>query len=858
MKKINLLLVLFLAVLGSCSKSGTGTEGRNIGVSWKVLSNFIEPEGSFKARFTLTNHSDFALDDKNWALFFNMSPRPIHPNQEPEAANVEHINGDWYKLVPNAGFTLQPGDSIQIGYWGTEGIIKESDAPMGLYFVYYDEAGKEEEIVQVADFRVEPFTDKEQILRGAMDLKSLPTAENRFEENSYLSTLTAQELLPIIPSPVKMSRGQGAYTLLSSAKIYFEVGLEKEAAYLAAKLKEASGTNFTTEKSSADAQGGVQLKLAPGKIKGKEAYQLTVDTNGIRIAGNDPAGVFYGIQSLAQLIPLDVYQKKSKELLIPAVSVEDAPRFPFRSMHLDVARNFQTKESVMRILDLLSSYKVNHMLLYTTEDEGWRVEIDGLPELTEVGGQRQHVAGMNASALQPGYGSGPVAYDEGKHGSGFYTKADFIEILKYAHERHIKIIPELNFPGHALAAIKAMEARYERLMKEGKEKEANEFRLIDPDDKSEYLSAQAYKNNVVNVARESSYHFFEKVVDEMAKLYEQAGLTMDTFHTGGDEVAEGAWSKSPMVAKLLKEHPEIGGVKKLQAYFFSRLLPRLEKRNLKVHGWEEVALNKQPDGTYEVNPAFVGHQVVPYVWNNVYDVDLGNRLANAGYDVVLCNVTNFYFDMSYSNDPKEPGLYWAGFVNSRDNWLFAPFNMFRTTEETAMGKPMKEEFVGKELLKSSARKHIIGVESQLWSETIKGRDMMEYATLPKLLGFAESSWAAERPWESVANDAQRQKMTQAGWNIFANSMAQIHMPRLSYLNGGYHYRVPTPGAKIEGEMLHANIALPGLAIRYTTDGTEPTVSSALYTEPVAVSGKVKLRAFDRSGKGGMVCELETK
>jgi hexosaminidase len=388
---------------------------------------------------------------------------------------------------------------------------------------------------------------------------------------------------------------------------------------------------------------------------------------------------------------------------------------------------------------------------------------------------------------------GPVAYDKDKYGSGFYTKADFIEILKYANERHIKVIPEVNFPGHALAAIKSMEARYERLMKEGKEKEANEYRLIDPDDKSVYLSAQAYKNNVVCVARESVYHFYEKVVDEIGKMYKEAGLTMDTFHTGGDEVAEGTWTKSPMIDKLLKEHPELKGPKSLQTYFFRELLPRLEKRNLKVHGWEEVALTKTPAGAYLSNPEFVGHAVYPYIWNNVFDVDLGNRMANDGYQVILCNVTNFYFDMSYDNDPKEPGLYWAGFVGARDMWTFSPYNMFTTTEETAMGKPMKEEFVGKQLLKPAARKNVYGVESQLWSETIKGRDMMEYSILPKLLGFAESAWT-ERKWENVADDATRKKMIQDGWNQFANSMAQKHLPRLKYLNGGYNYRIPMPGA----------------------------------------------------------------
>ncbi len=858
-----LFIIVTLVFLG-CSPKGnvSETEAQKISVSWKVISNFIEPEGSFSAKFDLKNNSNITLNGKNWALYFNMSPRPIAPNKSPEPATINHINGDWYKMAASPDFILNPGDSISINYSGTEGITKETDAPMGLYFVFYDDAGKEEQIVQVADFTIQPFTSKEQILRGAMDLKALPTAENRYEDNLVFSLLNKDELLKIIPSPYLLVSQKGNFLINNKQNIFFDKGLEKEAKYLADKLNEATGTKFSLLQGSPPPQTtAISLQMDSKVIvngSNKEAYKLNVSENGIAIKGSDAAGVFYGIQSLMQLVPLDVYKKKEPTIAFPNISVEDAPRFHFRSLHLDVARNFQTKESVLRILDLLAYYKVNHLLLYTTEDEGWRLEIDGLPELTSVGAQRQHTSGMNATALHPGYGSGPLAYEKDKHGSGFYTKADFIEILKYANDRHIKIIPEVNFPGHALAAIKAMEFRYERLMKEGKEKEANEYRLIDPEDKSVYLSPQGYKNNVVSVARESVYHFYEKVVDEIDKMYQEAGLTMDTFHTGGDEVADGAWTKSPMVDKLLQEHPEIGGPKKLQAYFFSKLLPKLEKRNLKVHGWEEVALNKTDDGNYIANKEFVGRPVVPYIWNNVFDVDLGNRLANAGYDVVLCNVTNFYFDMSYDNDPKEPGLYWAGYVGTRDNWYFSPFNMFRTTEETAMGKPMREEFVGKELLKPEARKNIIGIEAQLWSETIKGRGMMEYAILPKLLGFSESAWSAERSWENVSDTKKRLQMAHVGWNKFANSMAQIHLPRLKYVNSGYNYRLPMPGAKMENGLLHANSELPGLEIRYTTDGSEPEINGSVYTVPVKASGIIKLKAFDLAGNSSRTLSLEKK
>jgi len=854
MRRSYLFTILSLLWLAGCSQSGqfSKEEAQKIGVSWKLVTNFTGVDGTFDAQFTIKNGGDVALNDKNWTLFFSMSPRPIQSNKRPEPAIVEHINGDWYKMVPGKDFKLNKGDSITIHYTGTEGVIKETDAPLGLYFVFYDQDGKEKDIVQVADYKIEPFTTKEQILRGKKDLEPIQTAELRYSQNLVMSLLGNDQLQKIIPAPVKVVNGNGTFTLNNETAIHYEAGFEGEAKYLSEKLKTLTGKTYLPQSGLPATPASNAIVLKPGKVQvngvSKEAYNLSINNSGISIVGSDAAGVFYGIQSLLALIPLEAYQKPAASIALNYTQVDDAPRFYFRGLHLDVSRNFQTKESVKRILDLLATYKVNHLLFYTTEDEGWRVEIDGLPELTKVGAQRQHTTGINTSVLHPSYGSGPVAYDEGKHGSGFYTKADFIEILKYAKDRHINVIPELNFPGHARAAIKSMESRYERLMKEGKEKEANEYRLIDPDDKSVYISAQGYKDNVVSVARESTYHFFEKVVDEMAKMYKEAGLTMDTFHTGGDEVAEGVWEKSPMAAKLIQENPEIKSAKNLQSYFFRRLVPRLEKRNLKIHGWEEVALTKSPTGKYLSNPEFVGRKVVPYIWNNVFDVDLGNRLANAGYQVILCNVTNFYFDMSYNNDPKEPGLYWGGFVNTWDNWAFAPFDMFKTTYTTAMGKPMAEEFVGKEKLKPEARKNILGIEAELWSETIKGRDMMEYSILPKLLGFSESAWSAQRSWETIEDKTVRDKSIAAGWNIFANSIAQKEIPKLSYLNGGYNYRLPLPGAIIENGTLKANVDLPGLEIRYTTDGSEPTGQSALYTSPVKVSGTIKLKSFDKAGK----------
>jgi hexosaminidase len=823
--------------------------GRELSVSWELVSNFTPVKDGFEARFIISNKGDKELTDANWTLFFNMSPRPILPSKIPQPATVQHINGDWYKLVPAKGFSLKPGATTEVRYEGTEAVTKVTDAPLGLYVVYYDKEGKEESIVQITteSYTVKPFTRKEQMLRGTSDLYSLPTPENTYRSNLTASLLPASQLQKIIPSPVKLTTQSGTLAFNSSLTIYADKGLENEAHLLSQKLKALTSKEFSVSTGTPTANG-IFLKTGPVSINGisKEAYRLTIDGKGVSITGSDAAGVFYGIQSLLALIPTEAYLNPTADFALNYIQIEDAPRFEFRGMHLDVSRNFQTKETILRLLDLLAFYKVNHFLFYTTEDEGWRLEIDGLPELTKVGAQREHTYGKEAPVLHPAYGSGPKAYDEGKYGSGYYTKADFIEILKYAAQRHIKVIPELNLPGHARAAIKAMEARYQRLMKEGKEQEANEYRLIDPADKSVYLSAQGYTDNVVSVGRESTYHFYEKVVDEITKMYKEAGLPMDVMHAGGDEVPDGVWTKSPIADKVLRENPSIKDPKNLHAYFFRKLQERLAKRKLEVHAWEEAVLVKSPGGKLVINPEFVDKGVVPYVWNNLFDVDLGNRLANAGYPVVLCNVSNFYFDMSYNNDPQEPGLYWAGYVDTRANWTFAPYDMFKTTYKTSMGKPLT--FAGLERMKPEARKNIRGVESQLWSETVKGREMAEYDILPKLLGFAESAWAPERPWETIDNGQIREKAISTGWNIFANTLAQKDLPRLARINGGYNYRLPLPGAVIENGMLKANVELPGLAIHYTTDGSEPTVQSPTYKNPVKVAGTAKLKSFDSAGR----------
>ncbi|MDZ7605739.1 MAG: family 20 glycosylhydrolase [Cyclobacteriaceae bacterium] len=329
----------------------------------------------------------------------------------------------------------------------------------------------------------------------------------------------------------------------------------------------------------------------------------------------------------------------------------DAPRFAYRGFLLDVARNFHTVQEVMKLIDLLSMYKVNKLDLRITEDEGWRIEINGLPELTQVSGKRGYTT-TNRDHLQPAFGSGPFPDSPNNRGNGFYTREEFKEILRYAAERHVQVIPEVCFPSHARAAIIAMEKRYDDYMKLGDKAKAEEFRLIDPDDKSEYISAQSFRDNIANVAQPSVYHFYETVVKDFIAMYDEAGLKMTVFNTGGDEVADGAWAKSPLCIDLIKTLPDVHNPRQLHGYFVGRTIDLLAKYNLQFTAGKEMVLNKDSTEEVEINTKYVGKNIMPLVWDNTgSNIDLGYRIANTGYPVVLCNVTNLYLDLAYNTDP---------------------------------------------------------------------------------------------------------------------------------------------------------------------------------------------------------------
>ncbi len=850
------IFLLFGFLFGCTGKDTSPMQfSEKLHVSWELVENQMGNGSSSRVAFTFHNLGKVSIGPTGWAMYWNQ--KTIFPMDlnDAEIGSVEHLNGDFYRFVPGPEFSLNPGETLRFEYGYNDIMIKDADAPIGLYLVF-GEGEKEPVLVPVNNFSLVPYAQSERTFPDPEIAATLPNPNREFHKNSKILPYEPEIAHWIMPTPVNIKPVGGNVALTSSTEIYYDEALAGEAAYLAHALSNLGSLNTKPMPLSAPVgPGTILLQLKPISVKGveKEAYHLAIGEGaGVKISGSDPSGVFYGIQSLLQLIdPLQLAQNK-QEYVLPGVEIYDAPRFHFRGFLLDVSRNFQTKDAVLKLIDLLALYKVNHLNFRLTEDEGWRLEIDGLPELTTVGARRGHTI-TSESFLHPAFGSGPFPDATGNHGTGFYSREDFKEIVRYAAQRHITIVPEICFPSHARAAIMAMEARYRHFMELGNEAAAEEFRLIDPDDTSEYYSAQIFTDNIVSVARESTYHFYETVVADLMAMFREAGVELTYLHTGGDEVPAGAWTKSPMAQKLLAEQPEIGGVGRLQNHFLKKMMQRLEPYNLTFGGWEETVLQRDEAGKVSIATDLTGGGLIPYVWDNTgNNIDLGYRIANAGYPVVLCNVTNLYFDLAYNTDPQEPGLYWGGFQDAIDPFLLVPYDVYKSTIYSDLGvfSESSHPYPGKERLKPENYANIIGIQAQLWTETVRGEAMMHYYILPKLFAFAEKVWSQPMEWENESDSGERIRKIESEWSLFANRIGQRELIRLDAYRGGYHFRIPLPGAVLEDGILKANLSFPGFEIRYTTDGSEPSLNSPVYTEPVRVDGQVQVRAFTPGGRGG--------
>ncbi len=857
-----LLIASFLMHCQSPSHD-PGLEPASLALSWQVISH-LESADSFSSELTITNTGSAPLESSGWTLYFNFI-RMIDVSTAPTSVKITHINGDFFKLEPTTSFsTLAKGENITIPFETSFWAIKRSDAPAGFYIVYTDADGNDGVPQVVIDYSIGTFETPAQTMRNANDELPVPTPASRFAENATLEKLDLSTLPPVVPSPrlINSYDTSSPISLGPDLTIQHSASLQSEASYLANALAEVFTEKPVLTTQPAEGANVIRLTVPAGKPTGlvlnpiaQAGYNLTISgSDGVVINAKHAAGVFHGIQTLRGLISSDDYRTPKTSIALPQISLYDEPRFEYRGMHIDVARNFHSKESILKMLELMAFYKLNKFHFHLTDDEGWRLEIEDLPELTSVGAHRGHTL-TERDHLYPSLGSGPDPARS--NGSGYYSRQDFIEILQFATERHIEVIPEIDLPGHARAAIRAMEARYEKLTAAG-EDEAEAHRLTHPGDASKYRSVQMWNDNVIDVCLPSTYNFVETVIDDLVSMYDEAGTQLKTLHTGNDEVPHGVWIDSPACAPLDTES--------FNDYFLQKLYEILQSRGLNLAGWEEIALHEQTHNgvtTKEPNPAFIDSNFRPYVWNAVWgwgSEGTAYKLANAGYKVVLSNATNLYFDFAYDKDPDEPGFYWAGFSNTRKAFAFNPHNLYQNASTSLFGQPIDSQtaYASFPRLTRMGQQNILGIQGQLWSESAKGPALLEYQVFPKLLGLAERAWASPPTWFSSNDAVQRDSAEEQGWNIFANQLGQREFKRLDYFSGGVGYRIPPPGTQVILDEVHANVAFPGLDIRYTTENRDPTLQDPLYTTPIPFEGQVHFRAFSSSGRSSRTVTIGAK
>ncbi|MDB5272483.1 MAG: hypothetical protein JWO58_850 [Chitinophagaceae bacterium] len=838
-------LLLVFALVVSCSQQRPN--GKDISITWGLVGNYYDGD-LFLSQLQLKNNGTSSLENKNWSLYFNFC-RKYNQDKLPKEITIEHVNGDLFVLKPTKDFkALAPGDSVKFDLYGGYWTLNESDAPAGFFFVF-DNGKGETTIEETGALTVLPFVTEKQLNRAATDKVVCENETVRFDRDSSLSVLPLAAVCPITPTPLSYSIGKDSLLIDPSFVIAADKDFAASAAFLQMqweKLLTAKPVTKELDKKESDKQ--VQL-IKDANLKG-DAYELLVSkTKGIAIKAGTNTGAFYGVQSLLALNPANA----SKSWKIVEITVKDKPRFAFRGLSVDVGRNFQPKETILKIIDAMAFYKLNKFQFHLTDDEGWRIEIKELPELTQVGSRRGFSADEK-NMLLPSFGSG--AFPDKNSGSGYYTQADFIEILKFATERNVEVIPEIDFPGHSRAAIKSMLARYARLKGEGKTAEAEQYLLNDLQDSSKYESVQMWTDNVICPCQESSYNFIKTVFNSIQALYKEAGAPLTTIHTGGDEVPHGVWEKSPKCAELIAKQPELAQLGGISNYFLTRISDIINEKGLITAGWEEIALAKVKEGDvvhHIPNPAFINKNFRPNVWNNVWgwgQEDFAYQLANAGYKTVLSNVTNLYFDLAYSKDPKEPGYYWGGFTSTKKAYEFIPLNIYQNASVDLLGNPLDmKNLATKVRLTPQGKENILGIQGQLWTENTKSGAMAEYLLFPRVLALSERAWAQDPTWAQTSDAALRNQLLNTSWNEFANRLGQRELPRLDALDKGIGYRLPPPGLVISNESAYLNAEFPGLAIHYTTDGSDPTEQSPVYSTPFPLKKGTVVKAVTTNTLG---------
>ena len=794
----------------------------HLGYRYAVLDNRAAPNA-------FSSELDLSLPDaplpQDWSLYFGMVNAV--KAMDSDAFDIAHVNGDLYRLTPKPGAALRPGQTYAIrltseghyysrfhalpnAYIAADGLLPRVIAATK---PVYDPATKMEDLPFVA-----PMTDAAKLeVASPQDQTRWLTPQRAFAENaSHQADADAPGII-VLPTPVSARHLAGAALDLGRGVNLSLSGLTR--ADVAAALRDGGWR---------ESAHGVPLSLSVTGQGAPESYSLKAEDGRILIKAADAAGAFYALESLAQQAAFEHQRLKPLE-------IEDAPRFAFRGLHLDLARNFESKAQILKIIAVMGQEKLNKLHLHLGDDEGWRLAIPGLPELTEIGAARCHDLAEN-HCLLPELGSGP----QNTGGvNGYLTRDDYIEILQAAKARHIEVIPSFDMPGHSRAAIRSMEARARRLIAAGQPEAAAEYRLYDPDDKTVYDSIQHYDDNTLNVCMPSTYRFIGHVIDAIKAMHDAAGEPLRIYHIGTDETA-GAWKDSPLCQKVMAdEHltPE-----QLGQRFIVKVAKMLADKGIEPAGWS--------DGMGAVDPAQLPRVVQSNAWGGLFTGGAmdAQKQANQGWNVVLSTPDVLYLDMPYAPDPNERGYDWA----SRQTPVFKLF-AFMPDNLPANASIMKDtldrpaKIVDDEPLTDGHR--VAGMQGQLWSETVRSPLIADYMLFPRVEALSERAWRKAdwepdyKPEQSYAyGDGQvNAAKLNADWSAFNVKLNA----RLAALDAeGIVYRLPPPGGRITGGVLEANVAYGDLVVEYRETGG----GWKRYYGAVAVKAPVALRSVSPDGR----------
>jgi len=814
-------ILSFILFLFSCSPNNDTIE---IVYEIKEMNDY-----SLEVTFTINNSTKMNFDSK-WSLHWNQQSAIIDNDSLPPNLKYQYVAGQSYNILSfGKGFTLNTGESVSVDLKQSGVVKRKSDLPVG-GFVVIDN--------QFIDVK---FIN---LWQNAMGIERLdiPSSVDRY--NNYLSsTVNKSELDLIVPTPNTIELLGGELPLKSKYSITIDESLNLDSNLIVSLLDEVTEIDIKKNDSINDIYVDYVDDL------NEESYILNINQDKILISASDRAGALYAIQSLKQIFLVSKLENTPIKNLI----VNDSPRFSYRGMLLDISRNFYGPEKIKQIIDYLSFFKINHLDFRITDDEGWRLEIPGLEELTEVGSKRAYTKDEFENLI-PMYGSGP---DTDSSGSGYLSRVEFIDILKYANQRNITIIPQISFPSHARSAIISMNARYQKYMKLGNIVEAEKYLLIDPEDKSEYYSAQGFNDNIACICRESAYTFYDKVIDEVYLMYKDAGVKFQKFGVGADELPYGAWQKSPICDKFMDEKSITGDYNALYEMMQRRVYNKLSSYDLTMTGWDDILLKltEKNQSETKIKDFFKDDDILLYVWKNDWGQgrqDMIYKYANLGYKTIMSNSSAFYFDMVDDRDFDNIGLSWSGYADYKDIWTVDVYDIFNDSYGVEKNNISQDYINSSEKLNPENRENIIGIQSQIWSETIKSEDILDYMFMPNIIVFSQKAWSNDPKWMTISDQGLRRKTLQKEWNNFANNIGQRLLPIVDNIFDGLKYDLPKPGGVIINDSLFANSAFPGLHIKYTLDGSIPNSESTNYSSPFKINKDdvVHLRLFNKLGRGG--------